>query len=77
MTFEDPKTSFLLSAFNECGLLNLTVMYSRFNVATVATESQLLPMEISAFPFWMIAALLLLAVLLVFLFFFFFFLDLT
>ena len=39
MTFKDPKTSFLLRALNDCGYLNLTVVYSRLNIKTVETES--------------------------------------
>jgi hypothetical protein len=42
LTFKDPKTCyFLLSALNDCGNLNLTVVYFRFNIQTVETESQL------------------------------------
>jgi hypothetical protein len=47
MTFEDKKTCFLLSAINECGFLNLTVVYSRFNMeneetVTIISKGQIL-----------------------------------
>jgi hypothetical protein len=50
MTFQDPKTSFLLSALNDCGNLNLTVVYSRLNIKTVETES--MDWDVSQIIYW-------------------------